>query len=289
MNDFPGNTLNEPQHDAGEAVVDLPNPAVETLSLDETHLAFFRDCYPTPRLLPSGNDEEGKAVKKWYDGGPAEKPAVNLDRYDRRLNRSSLIALQADGSVSTLELCIAILAWGGMRGSNRNHLFKRPTEPWLDVSQAIRDGKMSRQAAFDAYAELSRDGKLVGMGPAYYTKLIYFLMPRESAHPVGYIMDQWLGCSINLISAQDVVRMDAALHWVEQEDGAVQSPTFSVSPLNTGEQYERFCQVVELVASNMGANWSPDAAELAMMSSGGHSSAPWRAHVVEHRRLSLAG
>jgi hypothetical protein len=129
------------------------------------------------------------------------------------------------------------------------------------------------------------------MGPAYYTKLIYFLMPRDSACPVGYIMDQWLGCSVNLLCHQEVVRMDTMVIWTAQKRGTARSSvrraTSRVSPLHTSEHYERFCQAVELLAERMGVGWTPDAAELALMSSGGHSPAPWRSYVVQRRLLSL--
>ncbi len=285
-------TENEPQQNGDEASANLPVTPDKVLSLDENHLAVFRKCYPKPPLIPSGNDREGKSPREWYSGGPIAKPAVDLDRFGECLNRSRLFDLQADRTTSTLELCISILAWGGMHGSNRNHLFNRSTEPWLEVAEAVRNGRLARQDAFAAFAKLNRKGKLVGMGPAYYTKLIYFLMPRDGACPVGYIMDQWLGCSVNLICQQEVVRMDTMVIWTAQKRGAARSgfrrATSRVSPLNTSEHYERFCQAVELLAERMGAGWTPDATELALMSSGGYSPAPWRSYVIQRRLLSLA-
>ena len=291
MTQFDPGTENEPQQNGDEASADLPITPEKVLSLDENHLAFFRNCYSKPPLIPSGNDREGKNPRQWYSGGPISKPAMDLDRFDEWLNRSRLIDLQADRTVSTLELCIFILAWGGMHGSNRNHLFNHSTEPWLRVAEAVRDGRLARQDAFAAFAKLNQKGKLVGMGPAYYTKLIYFLMPRDTAWPVGYIMDQWLGCSVNLIYQQEVVRMDTMVTWTARKRGTAQSCVQKVisrvSPLNTGEQYERFCQAVELLADRMGAGWRPDETELALMSSGGRNPAPWRSYVIQGRLLSL--
>lgn len=281
----------EPTNPVDEAIVCLPATSAKTLRLDKNQLAFFSSCYPEPRALLSGNQAEGKNLREWYARGPTEKPDVDLERFGNGLNRLGLIALQADRTIPTLDLCIAILAWGGMHGSNRNHLFKREIGRWLGVANCIRAGQLTRQRAFDAFAELNHNHSLVGMGPAYYTKLIYFLMPREGVGPVGYIMDQWLGCSVNLLYQQEVVWMDKRLIWAHEGRGRarriVRKAGSSVSPLNTGEHYERFCCAVELLAARMGPGWTPDAAELSLMSSGGHQPEPWRKHVVRHLLLGL--
>lgn len=273
--------------DADEAAVFVPAAPSKTLSLDDDHFAVFRSCYPEPLALPSGSKTEGKAPREWYAGGPDTKPAANLTQFGLGVNRAKLIEMQADVTIPTLDLCIAILAWGGMHGSNRTHLFKRSVERWLDVAERVRAGRLTRETAFDAFAELNHDRSMMGMGPAYYTKLIYFLMPRGGAKPIGYIMDQWLGCSVNLICAQEVVRMETSVTWTYVGRGkskrAVRKASSRVSPLNTSEQYDRFCRTVESVAECMDGDWSPDAAELALMSRGGSRPAPWRAYVVKHR------
>jgi hypothetical protein len=276
---------------ADEATVFVPAAPSNTLSLDDDHFAVFRSCYPEPLALPSGSKAEGKAPREWYAGGPETKPAAALTQFGLGVNRAKLIEMRADATIPTLDLCIAILAWGGMHGSNRTHLFKCSVERWLDVAERVRAGRLTREAAFDAFAQLNHDRFLIGMGPAYYTKLIYFLMPRGGAKPIGYIMDQWLGCSVNLICAQEVVRMETNVTWTSTGRGknklAVRKVSSRVSPLNTGEHYDRFCRTVESVAERMGREWSPDAAELALMSRGGSRPAPWRKYVVENRLFSL--
>lgn len=273
--------------DEDMSVILAPEAAERPLDLDGEHFTLFRTWYPTPLAFASGVQTEGKEPRLWYAGGPAQRPAADLERFGNGVNRSQLIAMQANGTIPTLDLCIAILAWGGMHGSNRNHLFKRDVSSWLAMAESVRAGVLNRQQAFDAFASLNRSGTLVGMGPAYYTKLIYFLMPRSVDRPVGYIMDQWLGCSVNLICGQEVVRMDSSVSWVSNRRRVVQQANSRVSPLNTGLHYERFCQVVELVAQQLGAGWTADTAELALMSAGGKKPATWRAHVVRHRLLGL--
>ena len=273
--------------DENEGFIRLPEVAELPLDLDKEQFALFQACYPTSLDFASAGQVEGKEPRLWYAGAPEPRPAANLERFGNGVNRSQLIAMQADDMIPTLDLCIAILAWGGMHGSNRNHLFKRDVSHWLAVAKRVRAGDLTRQQAFDAFTSLNLAGRLVGMGPAYYTKLIYFLMPRGTKNAVGYIMDQWLGCSVNLICAQEVVRMDSSVSWVSKRRRAIQQAHSRVSPLNAGHHYERFCQAVELVAQRLGAGWTADKAELALMSTGGKKPAPWRTHVVRRRLEGL--
>lgn len=192
------------------------------------------------------------------------------------VNRAQLIDMCADSNVETLPLCISILAWGGMHGSNRDHLFQRSPEPWLTLAQRIRDGSLTRQQAFDGFSALIHEKKMTGMKGAYFTKLIYFLMPRSQGGeglPIGYIMDQWVGCSINLLAEQDIVKMNHSAVWKREGKGRsaslVQSVSSHVSEWNSGEEYEAFCGAVEALAREMGPEWSPEQTELALMSKGG--------------------
>lgn len=202
-------------------------------------------------------------------------------------NRSRLIALQADREIRTLELCIAILAWGGMHRSNRDHLFKKPVKPWIDIAEAIRNGTLLRDEAFDAFAKLYHQGAIPGMRSAYFTKLIYFLMPRGGV-PIGYIMDQWLGCSVNLLCGREVVKMDHTLTWHQGRLAKVPERRLAsyVSALNSGHDYGHFCKVIERLAATMGPHWDPETTELTLLSTGGRSPGAWRAHVKE-RCLAL--
>ncbi len=125
------------------------------------------------------------------------------------------------------------------------------------------------------------------MGPAYFTKLIYFLIPRtKGAPPGGYIMDQWAGCSVNLLAGQEVVLMDTASYWLLPKKKTSSSLekrwTFTVSNLNTPKNYEAFCQIVDSLASHF--NITADEVDRALLSDGGRQAAPWRAYIIEHRR-----
>ena len=261
---------------------------------DAAQLRAFQDMHAVPTAFAQGEDSEGSAPLAWYSAGPESRPLVDQSQLSGIFNRTRLIAMQADPDVGTLELCIAVLAWGGMHRNNRDHLFKAPAAPWLEVAQAIRAGEMTRAEAFDAFAALCHEGAIPGMKPAYFTKLVYFLMPRGGA-PIGYIMDQWLGCSINLLAGQEVVKMDNTLEWRREKRAPAPERRLSslVSAWNTGRDYERFCTAIETLAATMDAytdqDWNPETTELTLMSRGGRKPGAWRAHVRQQRLARFTG
>lgn len=257
---------------------------------DPAQLRTFQDMHAVPTAFAQGEDSEGSAPLAWYITGPHNRPLIDQSQLSGTFNRARLIAMQADPDVGTLELCIAVLAWGGMQRGNRTHLFSKAVEPWLAVADAVRAGQLSRSEAFDAFAALCRKKVISGMLPAYFTKLIYFLMPRGGA-PLGYIMDQWLGCSVNLLCGREVVRMDDTLHWHQGKRAATPERRLSshVSIWNTGRDYERFCTAIETLAATMGEGWNPETTELTLMSRGGGKPLPWRAHVRQQRLARFTG
>jgi hypothetical protein len=137
----------------------------------------------------------------------------------------------------------------------------------------VKAGSCARAGAYDLFK-----GRVKGLGPSYFTKLIYFFSPVEDR----YIMDQWTGASVNLLMGMSVVKMSRP-----EKGGA--------SPLNTntGGNYERFCEVIDeltVVASRqLGRAFTGEDIEQHLFSHG--KKAPdgrrqeegaWRAYVREH-------
>ena len=261
--------------------------------MDRNHFEVFTSIYERPPIFAREDPGDGKNPRAWYAGVPQARPQFDWTIPEGLLNRAQLIAMQPrDSRVCTLELCVAILAWGGMHGSNRNHLFSRPVENWLNIAECVRNGHLTRSEAFDAFAALARlkpndNGAIVGMGPAYFTKLIYFLMPRNNPSnpigPIGYIMDQWLGCSVNLLAGNEIVKMDHAIKWEMKRNNHTRSIQSTVSNFNSGKDYEAFCGVIEDIANKMGAGWTSDSVEMALMSRGKPNRGPWRSYVMDQR------
>jgi hypothetical protein len=101
-------------------------------------------------------------------------------------------------------------------------------------------------------------------------------------------MDQWLGCSINLLTGRQVVKLDHHLTWKKTAAGKLsQDVTSIVSDVNSSEDYEAFCQTIESLSSLLGSPWTPETAERALIAFGGSKPHPWREYVVGQRRSNL--
>lgn len=200
-----------------------------------------------------------------------------------QIERSKVFELASRPEVSDLTVCAAIMAWGGMRANNRDALFDTDTRTeWLKVARKIRCGKVDRKTAYSWLSKLKLEGKLKGAGPAYFTKLIYFLMPRDgTASKAGHIMDQWAGCSINVLTDREVVLMNISKNWKRAAGPAIPSYDFTVSDENTAANYEAFCCAIDRLAIRYNIN--ADQIDRALASDGGRNPKPWRKYVMDRR------
>jgi hypothetical protein len=197
--------------------------------------------------------------------------------------RADLFALAADSAIDTATVCLCVAAWGGMRKTNRNHLFNKKDRQWVEVAEKIRGGKVNRSTAFAEFSALRKDGGLKGMGPAYFTKIIYFLMPRsKSSKPIGYILDQWAGSSINYLWRLPIVRLDTTFRWAFKNDGLALTPSSVVSDANTQTEYEDFCQRVEYLSNEL--KLKPEQIDLGFMSRGSANQSGWRELILNYQR-----
>ena len=115
---------------------------------------------------------------------------VDTDRLPNgKIRRSEIFELAADPNVSIATVCVAAMAWGGMNLGNWRLLWGQRDTQWLNVAECIRDGNLTREQAYERLKLLKKNEKLKGMGPAFFTKLIYFLTPRDkSKRQTAYIM-----------------------------------------------------------------------------------------------------
>lgn len=264
-------------HAAGWGVVEASRTRREGVAVSpnwqQDHLSTFKAT--TGRVTVT--DPPARLIPRLWAG------TTGLGNHlpDQSQNRSTLIGLAADSSVPTPAVCWSILAWGGMHGRHRDALHGQSDRDWLHLAESIRSGKHIRSSAYDAFSALRRENRLSGMGPAYFTKLIFFLMPRRSLHPIGYIMDQWVACSINLLAGREIVLTDATFQWAMVRKQRKLKSAFMVSDLNDGTAYEDYCVHIESLAQEIGK--APDIAEWLMMSAG-RGLGEWRSHVIRHRQ-----
>jgi len=151
---------------------------------------------------------------------------------------------------------VCAMAWGGQGKSNAVRAWKSRV-PLQNNLERLRAGGLTRARAFDLFT-----GKnwILGLGPAYFSKLLYFFSPA----PMNYIMDQWTARSVNLITGRKVVPMAGDY----------------VSGYSTGEHYQAFCEEIDAMAAALGC--AGQDIEGRLFSQGGRKPWPWRAFVKRH-------
>ena len=138
--------------------------------------ASLDDCLnpDEPGMRPCGSYAD---VVANVDTGPHE---VDTDRLpEGKVRRSEIFELAADPNVSIATVCVAAMAWGGMNVDHFRRLCQSSRGKWLDVAEQIRKGRLTRAHAYERLRVFRKNDNLKGMGLPYFTKLIYFLTPRD--------------------------------------------------------------------------------------------------------------
>lgn len=207
--------------------------------------------------LTNDQDWAGHDVRKWWDY-VTNKRKCNLP--SEKLTRQALKEFCHKDSKYTDEECLgAVMAWGGQNRKHGQTLFSRKDEV-LPIIADMRTSSINHLQAYKAFDYLCQQDKKLGMGAAYFTKLIFFCEPSHR----GFIMDQWTAKSTNLLCCEQVIHLQAGY----------------VSKKNNGDKYEYFCKVVEDLAKRL--NTSAEHIEMSMFSKGGRNKAPWRQYVVDN-------
>ena len=234
------------------------------MPINAEHLAALGRCIEQERRAGIGlQGAVGIAPNEWAQSVGYVDATLHLS--DELLDRAAVRAFCADEKNRTVDCALVILAWGGraLRMPNRHRVWSARCR-WKDTVERLRFGTQTRAEAYRALRALKTDGPqddLPGLGPSFFTKLIYFMLPAKN----GWIMDQWLGKSINLLAGEPIVRL--------QQGGA---PALN----NTADDYERFCVYLEQIAGILQLH--PELTEQALFSDGGHQPRAWRAYVKAH-------
>jgi hypothetical protein len=221
--------------------------------MNELHLNY---------LLQIGDHEQGYVGNNSLNWGSSViGPNNGLDPYlNINFNRYQLFEYCQNLNNSDLNVVIAILSWGGMRRDHGRKLFENPNT-LLEIVSNLRNGNYnSRAHAFQSIQTFRGLSLLPGLGIGYYTKLICFLAPNLN----GYIMDQWVSKSINLLTDNNVVNLTGN-SWVND--------------LNTSETYEHFCQQIDNLAQLL--NCSGFEAEKRIFSVG-RGNGQWRNYLINN-------
>lgn len=214
-------------------------------NLDEKHLEKFLECYRAIRNEPglwhkARKATLGRSASAWWQTvcepkGGAKKPELvqvkqealsrePLGRFEIRRRIEDCRTGQAN--VRLEEVLVELMTWGLMKYGSARSAFAHDVK-WIEVCRELLQEKWNPIDAYDRFHTLKKKDRrgLPGIGPAYYTKLIFFL-----GDGTGLIMDQWTARS-------------ACLLW--EQDGFLKLEGANVSQRNTKDDYERFLGFVE--------------------------------------------
>ena len=155
---------------------------------------------------------------------------------------------------------VCAMAWGG-QGAGARIVNARNALLHLDLItdnlNQIRGNQFTRMMGFDLF----RENPILGLGPSYFTKLLFFFSPES----VNYIMDKWTARSINYLWGETVVPLNA------KRD--------AIHPNVEGSTYARFCECIDELANlaaQRGQAMLGAQVEQRLFSIGGRHPGAWR-------------
>ena len=230
--------------------------------------------------------EPGMKKGAWFREVLSEADAKKVPTEEPR--RREVFALAAGESASVEAVCATAMAWGGMFIGGWRRLWDSGNTGWLEVAQSIHDGELTRAEAYAQFRSLRMKKKLPHMGPAFFTKLIYFLSRRHGrVRDPGYIMDRWAASSVNLLTGSNRVLLDGGRTWKSSGDDPEISYGFTVSDANRSEDYEAFCTAVDRLKGKVGLR--TDEMDCALFSFVGKDPGTWRRYVLRQGETLLCG
>lgn len=221
--------------------------------MNEIHLNY---------LIQIGNNDQGYVGNNSLNWGLSILEGdKNIDPFlNKQFNRYDLFEYCQNQNNDDLNILIAILSWGGMRRDHARRLFEN-RNVIIRLVKELRNGNFeTRQQAFEVFQNQRSANMLPGIGIGYFTKLICFLAPNLN----GYIMDQWVAKSINLLTGQQIVNLTSN-NWVNDK--------------NESNTYEIFCQHIDNLAELL--NCSGFEAEKRIFSVG-RGNGQWRNYLINN-------
>jgi len=164
------------------------------------------------------------------------------------LSREEVKGICQDLNVPVLKSYLVVMAWGAQgRGPGGKKSVQNAWRNRDEIEKKIsllREKPISRKEAYDLFC---KPNSIPGLGPAYFTKLLYFFGRERDM----YIMDQWTTKPILLLTKQNLIKHTD------------QGPSNS----NSGKNYEVFCKIIDDLKEHLGAK-SGDEVEQKLFSVG---------------------
>lgn len=179
---------------------------------------------------------------------------------------------------SDLELDLrayAAMAYGGAnvgKGVANNWRLAESMPNLLPLLDALPT--LTREDAYERFRELRRRHLLRGIGPSFFTKLMYFF-----GCPGAYILDQWLAKSILALRAINRRLDSAGIQVFELADGngiRLSHGGKGIRDSVSGLDYEFYCRELEVLAEILGLR---DGAEVERWLFSAPGS-PWRQYLA---------
>jgi hypothetical protein len=221
-------------------------------SLVEEHFQYFKKC-AFEKQGPLGLPPLLWAEKLGLNGVPLKGQLPNIS-----VDRNSVRPICRDFNYPVIFGYVCTMCWGiqekGPRGDRGVLVAWEGRETIEKHLEKNKNSNLSRCETFNFFKK-----KVKGLGPSYFTKLLFFFSPAEDM----WIMDQWTAKSVNLLTGERVVRLSGGLS----------------SNMNKGGNYQAFCEEIDNLASQM--NCSGNQIEQRLMSRG-KPPGKWRQYVVKH-------
>ncbi|NBJ13767.1 8-oxoguanine DNA glycosylase OGG fold protein [Microvirga arsenatis] len=143
-------------------------------------------------------------------------------------------------SASAAEVFFTCMSWGAMHRVHGRAAWQL-RQSWLHYIDELRSAPFSRSEAYNRFQLMRTSGALTNIGPAYFTKLIYFCGARNLDAERGFIMDQWTARSIHLLTGRRSIKL---IKNYGQD-------SWRVSDDNPSAVYEAYCGTVLALASEL--------------------------------------
>jgi len=180
---------------------------------------------------------------------------------NKKLDRGTLLRLCQDEAVDPMAAFCCCMAWGSqwsVKGGFDNFSGALGNASKLtEALSRLKHGEfITRKAAFE-YLSDKKAGGISGLGPSFYTKLIFFFEARKPNRSLGYIWDSRVKASYEKLKSC--------------------FPEFKMSYQHGDGQagrYEDYCRFVDCLTLKMG--WADGSAtEVALFG----NSADWRSYL----------
>ena len=190
-----------------------------------------------------------QSAKKWFSNFETSWEISDLS--EKKLNREELLELinpfrkNRNTDKSTIrKLIVSILAWGGMGTSpTSGKLAIETIDAYEEVCLKLLNGMMPVNA-YQEFYKLKKLNLMKGIGPAYYTKLIFFLGDQT-----GLIMDQWTARSTNLLLNKKIIRLEMNYVSDKNSEQVYKKYLDFISELKTTLNIESISKTEELIFS----------------------------------------